>query len=59
MDFYPGHITKEDKHFFRPCLAYFTEDEKRAMLAESAAFDAQLIHEKYDSIVAALEPENR
>lgn len=55
VDFYPGHIAKEDKHFFRPCLAYFTEDEKRAMLEESAEFDAQLIHEKYRSIVEAHE----
>ena len=59
VDFYPGHIAKEDKHFCRPCLAYFSEEEKRAMLAESAEFDAQLIHEKYHSVVAALEPEKR
>lgn len=52
VDFYPVHIATEDKRFFRPCLAYFTEAEKRAMLDESAAFDAQLIHEKYRSIVA-------
>jgi len=56
VDFYPVHIAKEDKHFFRPCLAYFSEEEKRAMLEESAEFDAQLIHEKYGSIVAAWEP---
>ncbi|MDO8848779.1 MAG: hemerythrin domain-containing protein [Coriobacteriia bacterium] len=55
-DFYPVHIAKEDKHFFRPCLAYFTEAEKRAMLEESAEFDAQLVHEKYRTIVAELEP---
>lgn len=59
VDFYPGHIAKEDKHFFRPCLAYFTEEEKRAMLAESAEFDAQLIHEKYRSIVVAREPKDQ
>ena len=52
VDFYPVHIDKEDKHFFRPCLAYFTEAEKKAMLRESAEFDAQLIHEKYRAIVA-------
>jgi hemerythrin-like domain-containing protein len=52
VDFYPAHIAKEDKHFFRPCLAYFTEAEKKTMLKESAEFDAQLIHEKYRSIVA-------
>lgn len=56
-DFYPVHIATEDTRFFRPCMTYFTEDEKRAMLAESAEFDAQLIHEKYRMIVVALEPQ--
>ena len=26
--FYPQHITKEDKHFFFPCMEYFTREEQ-------------------------------
>jgi len=34
LDFYPRHIEKEDKHFFIPCMEYFSEAEKEAMLKE-------------------------
>lgn len=53
--FYPEHIEKEDKHFFLPCMEYFTEEEKRAMLQECYDFDKQLIHEKYSMIVQGFE----
>jgi len=55
VDFYPVHIEKEDRHFFKPCLAYFTDAEKQAMLADFAEFDRALIHEKYRGVVEGLE----
>lgn len=55
IEFYPKHIEKEDKHFFIPCMDYFTEAEKEAMLKEEWEFDKSLIHEKYRNIVIAAE----
>jgi hemerythrin-like domain-containing protein len=55
VEFYPVHIEKEDHHFFKPCLEYFTDAEKQAMLADFDEFDRALIHEKYRSIVEDLE----
>ncbi len=55
VEFYPKHIEKEDKHFFIPCMAYFTKQEQGAMLAECFEFDRRMIHEKYDRIVRHLE----
>jgi len=54
-EFYPGHIEKEDKIFFPASLAYFTVEEDQAMLAEFWEFDRRMIHEKYRSVVEALE----
>jgi hemerythrin-like domain-containing protein len=53
--FYPAHIEKEDRHFFKPCLEYFTDEEKAAMLADFEEFDRALIHQKYRGIVEDLE----
>jgi hemerythrin-like domain-containing protein len=53
--FYPKHIEKEDRHFFIPCMDYFTEAEREAMLKEEWEFDKSLIHEKYRNIVIAAE----
>lgn len=55
VDFYPRHIEKEDKHFFIPCMDYFTDAEKEAMLKEEWEFDKNLIHEKYRNMVIAAE----
>jgi hemerythrin-like domain-containing protein len=55
VDFYPKHIEKEDKHFFIPCMEYFSEAEKEAMLKEEWEFDKSLIHEKYRNMVIAAE----
>lgn len=55
IDFYPKHIDKEDNHFFKPCMDYFTDQEKETMLKECFDFDRELIHEKYESIVENLE----
>lgn len=53
--FYPAHIMKEDKHFFYPCLEYFTQAEQNAMLDEFWEFDRKLIHEKYQNILTEME----
>lgn len=46
-DFYPKHMEKEDKHFFLPCIGYFTPEEKDSMLKEGWEYDKNLIHELY------------
>jgi hemerythrin-like domain-containing protein len=51
VEFYPKHIEKEDKHFFFPCLDYFTSAEQDRMLQEFRAFDQNMIHEKYRTVV--------
>ena len=53
--FYPRHIEKEDKHFFIPCMQYFSEAEQAELLERMAEFDRRLIHEKYQSIVEGIE----
>ena len=55
VEFYPKHIEKEDKHFFIPCMDYFTDSEKEAMLKEEWEFDRGLIHEQYRNRVIAAE----
>ena len=52
--FYPQHIEKEDKHFFYPCMEYFTREEQNAMLLEFNEFDRKMIHEKYKKVVEDL-----
>jgi hemerythrin-like domain-containing protein len=49
--FYPIHIEKEDKHFFYPCMEYFTKEEQDRMLKDFYEFDRNMIHEKYRKIV--------
>lgn len=53
--FYPNHIEKEDKHFFLPCMDYFSREEKDNMLEEFRKFDAALIHGKYRAVVKQME----
>ena len=55
VKFYPVHIGKEDKQFFIPVMAYFSSEEKEAMLKEFWEFDRHLIHEKYGKITNELE----
>ena len=50
-DFYPKHIIKEDKHFFKPVMSYFTQNEQDAMLDEEYEFDRNYIHQMYTQIV--------
>ena len=55
VEFYPRHIEKEDRHFFLPCMDYFSRQEKDDMLKEFWDFDKALIHEKYSGIVDQME----
>jgi len=52
---YPQHITTEDRHFFIPCMEYFTTEEKDAMLEKMYEFDRKMIHERYEGVVSAIE----
>ena len=51
VDFYPGHIDKEDHHFFKPVMEYFSDKEIKAMLDECREYDMNMIHEKYRNVV--------
>lgn len=53
--FYPKHIEKEDRHFFIPCMDYFTAEEKELMLKEEWEFDKNLIHQIYKAKVSERE----
>ena len=53
--FYPKHIDKEDKHFFIPCMNYFTEQERDGMLKEEEEFDKKLSQINYEKTVEQLE----
>ncbi len=53
--FYPKHIEKEDKTFFPAARTYFTDREDAALLDAFYEFDRKMIHEKYTSLVEALE----
>ena len=52
---YPQHITTEDRHFFIPCMEYFTAEEKDAMLEKMWEFDRKMIHERYEGVVSVIE----
>jgi len=52
---YPMHIEKEDKHFFIPCMDYFSRQEQDKMLQEFWEFDRKMIHEKYKRTVEQFE----
>jgi len=55
VDFYPGHIEREDHGFFKPAMEYFEPDEKETMAEEFREFDRLLIHEKYQQLAETLE----
>jgi hemerythrin-like domain-containing protein len=46
-ELYPRHVEKEDRHFFIPCMQYFSSEEKNGMLAKEREFDLTLIHQLY------------
>ena len=55
VDFYPKHIEKEDKVFFKSAMTYFDKSEKDAMLEEEYEFDKNYIHVVYKNIVSQAE----
>jgi hemerythrin-like domain-containing protein len=55
VEFYPRHIQKETAGLFFPCMAYFTDAEKKDMVARMAEFDRQMIHQKYAALVEGIE----
>ena len=54
VEFYPDHITKEDKVFFPNAETYLNQEEQEGMLQEFWEFDRMMIHEKYKSVVDRL-----
>jgi hemerythrin-like domain-containing protein len=54
VEFYSGHIRKEDKDFFVPSMKYFNKQELSAMMEDFREFDLGLIHEKYTDEVERL-----
>jgi hemerythrin-like domain-containing protein len=57
VEFYPKHIEKEDKIFFKSAMKYFSKTEKDAMLEEEYQFDRTFIHVVYKNIVSRTEQE--
>ncbi|MEA2069977.1 MAG: hemerythrin domain-containing protein [Asgard group archaeon] len=55
VEFYPNHIIKEDDHFFKPVMDYFSEDELAEILSNEYEFDRAFIHEYYKDRINALE----
>lgn len=55
VEFYPGHIRKEDKNFFLPIMGYFSPEEKEEMIREGNELDSRLIHQEYESLVGMFE----
>ena len=54
VEFYPEHITKEDKVFFPNSERYLSQKEQETMLQEFWEFDQRMIHDKYRSVVEQL-----
>lgn len=55
INLYPGHIEKEDRHFFIPVMDYFSQKEQDKMLDEFFEFDRNMVHEKYKKLVEQFE----
>ncbi len=47
VEFYPGHMEKEEKNFFAPTMNYFSKKEQEAMVKNFWEFDKDLLLEKY------------
>ena len=54
-DLYPKHIGLEEKHFFVPCMDYFSAMEQAEMLRAFTEFDAKIVHEQYRTMIEDLE----
>jgi hemerythrin-like domain-containing protein len=59
VELYPQHIEKEDSHFFLPCMEYFNQEEKDAMLMEEYEFDRKLIHQLYKEKITTAEARHK
>src|SRR5271157_663463 len=55
IELYPGHIEKEDKHFFMPAMSYLSAEEKDEMLCAFGEFDSALFHDEYKSMIDDME----
>jgi hemerythrin-like domain-containing protein len=55
--FYPKHIEKEDRVFFKSVMKYFNATEKDAMLREEYEFDRLFVHDLYKKVVSRIETE--
>lgn len=53
VEFYPGHIEKEDKRFFIPVMEYFSQEEKDTMIAQGYELDSRLLHQEFEDLVKA------
>lgn len=53
-DFYPKHIEKEDKRFFKPIMEYFNTEERDQMLKEEEEFDKNFAHFLYKKMIVSL-----
>ncbi len=54
INFYPEHISKEDKIFFPKTEKYFSDAELDDMLKDFWEFDKKMIHEKYNRLYESL-----
>jgi hemerythrin-like domain-containing protein len=59
VDFYPRHIEKEDKHFFLPCMEYFSDEEQKSVLEEEQEFDRGFIHRLYKERIEGIEQQSK
>ncbi len=56
LHFYPIHIEKEERSFFRMAIEQFTAEEREAMLVRFQAFERLMpVQEKYLGVVQELE----
>jgi len=51
---YPAHIEKEDKHFFYPCMEYFSVLERQNMLTSFLEFNQNFTEKRYKQIIDSL-----
>lgn len=48
---YPAHIEKEDKHFFYPCMIYFSAQEQKDMLDGFLFFNQTFTDKRYKNAI--------
>ena len=49
---YTAHIEKEDMHFFYPVLEYLDRAEHDRMLENMREYDAKVLQDKYEAVIA-------